>query len=188
MQATPAMAISNLVKQSVVRNHKSYLRAINLANDYLRNPEDMKRLISDAQTKINDVASQSIEAVGEGLQVLMRMLTAYATGQYRAIPWRTLAVVTAAIVYFVMPLDFIPDLLPVLGLMDDVALIAWTISQVKVDIDRFLEWEARQQAQASDAALPDAPRQHAAVPAPTAGTAAGTSPGSTGGRGQPAGD
>ena len=189
MQATPAMAISNLVKQSVVRNHKSYLRAINLANDYLRNPEDMKRLISDAQTKINDVASQSIEAVGEGLQVLMRMLTAYATGQYRAIPWRTLAVVTAAIVYFVMPLDFIPDLLPVLGLMDDVALIAWTTSQVKVDIDRFLEWEARQQAQASDAALPGAgaPRQHGAAPAPTVGTAAGTSPGSAGQPGPPAG-
>lgn len=145
------MAISNLIKHGLVTNHKSYLRAINLANDYLRDPQEMKRLISEAQAKINDVASQSIAAASDGLNVLLRMLTAYATGQYREIPWRTLAVITAAIVYFVMPLDFLPDLLPVLGLMDDVALIAWTISQVKVDVDRFLAWEQQQQIQCDDA-------------------------------------
>ena len=40
-------------------------------------------------------------------------------------------------------MDLIPDFIPVAGIIDDVALIAWIYKSVQEDIEKFLEWEKR---------------------------------------------
>ena len=47
----------------------------------------------------------------------------------------------AGLIYFIYPVDLIPDFIPVSGLIDDVAFIAWIYDYIKEDIDKFLEWE-----------------------------------------------
>jgi uncharacterized membrane protein YkvA (DUF1232 family) len=66
---------------------------------------------------------------------------AYAQGEYKTIPWKSLLLVVAAILYFINPIDLIPDLLPVLGLTDDFAILYMVYKSVGADIDNFLEWE-----------------------------------------------
>lgn len=73
---------------------------------------------------------------------LFRLIKAYATGTYREIPWNSLVMIIASVIYFVMPIDLIPDFIPALGLLDDAALLAWTIKTFSEDIDAFLEWES----------------------------------------------
>ena len=41
----------------------------------------------------------------------------------------------AAVVYFVMPLDALPDFIALLGLTDDAAVLAWTWSVVKEEVE-----------------------------------------------------
>lgn len=76
------------------------------------------------------------------LQTLVRMTRAYAQGRYKVVPWATVVKIVAALVYFVSPLDFVPDLLPVLGFSDDIAVVLWVLSSCGADIRRFEEWEA----------------------------------------------
>ncbi len=76
------------------------------------------------------------------LFTLGRLARAYALGQYRDIPWRTMLILLAAIIYFLNPLDLIPDLIPVAGLADDVAVLVWVYNAIGHEIEKFQLWES----------------------------------------------
>ena len=72
---------------------------------------------------------------------MIRLVRAYGTGEYKVVPWETVALIIVALVYFVSPLDFIPDVIPVAGYVDDAAVIGFVVASVKTDLDEFVEWE-----------------------------------------------
>jgi uncharacterized membrane protein YkvA (DUF1232 family) len=80
-------------------------------------------------------------AAKEKFFVLGRLLKAYALGDYREIPWKTLLLIVASIIYFLNPLDLIPDLIPLTGLTDDFAVLLWVYNSVSNEVDKFLDWE-----------------------------------------------
>jgi uncharacterized membrane protein YkvA (DUF1232 family) len=49
--------------------------------------------------------------------------------------------IVAALVYFVVPLDMIPDFIPIGGYIDDFALILAIFRKVKEDVVAFQAWE-----------------------------------------------
>jgi uncharacterized membrane protein YkvA (DUF1232 family) len=77
----------------------------------------------------------------EKLQALLRLLTAWAHGRYKIVPWRTLLFALAGILYFLDPLDLIPDPIPLVGYLDDAGVLALVVKAIQKDIDRFLDWE-----------------------------------------------
>ena len=70
------------------------------------------------------------------------MVLATARGQYKDLPWKSLVMAAGALLYFVAPIDLIPDMILGLGFFDDAAVIAWTLKSIGGDVDAFLEWEA----------------------------------------------
>ncbi len=76
----------------------------------------------------------------EDLRLLFRMLHAWLGGRYR-VPWKTVVAAVGAVLYFVMPLDAIPDVIFAFGLLDDAAVIAFVVSRIRKDLDSFREWE-----------------------------------------------
>lgn len=62
------------------------------------------------------------------------LLAAYSCAFDRATPLRVKATLVGAIAYFVLPLDAIPDVLPVLGFTDDAAVLATAIKLVASSI------------------------------------------------------
>ena len=70
------------------------------------------------------------------------MIRAYVSGEYRELPWRTLIILVAGILYFVTPLDLIPDFIPALGFVDDISVIFWIFKSFSEDLEKFEEWEA----------------------------------------------
>ena len=73
-----------------------------------------------------------------------RFAKAYALGHYRAVPWKTMLILLAAVIYFINPLDLIPDLLPVAGYTDDFAVLIWVYKAIEGEIDKFVAWEESQ--------------------------------------------
>jgi uncharacterized membrane protein YkvA (DUF1232 family) len=71
------------------------------------------------------------------------MIKASASGEYDG--GMRVALMTAATVYVVSPLDFVPEaFLTIFGLADDAIMVAWLAGAVLSETDRFLAWEARQ--------------------------------------------
>jgi len=75
------------------------------------------------------------------LQSLCRLINAWLRGKYTVVPWRTIVLSIAGIIYFVNPLDLIPDLLPIVGFLDDAGVLAFVLHSIRKDLDRFLDWE-----------------------------------------------
>ena len=111
------------------------------AEKIINNPERLNDLLREADQKAETKGKGLAGEAGDFLATAFRLLRAYATGQYRQIPWKSLMAVTAAVVYFVMPLDLIPDLILGIGFFDDAALIVWTFKSIRADMDRFAQWE-----------------------------------------------
>ena len=72
---------------------------------------------------------------------MIRLIRAYANGSYREIPVASLLMVLVAVIYFVSPIDLIPDFIPVAGYIDDALVVSLAINQVKIDLDAFMQWE-----------------------------------------------
>jgi uncharacterized membrane protein YkvA (DUF1232 family) len=62
------------------------------------------------------------------------LLTAYYCAFDRATPLPVKAALVAALAYFVLPYDVVPDMLPVLGFADDAAVLATAIRMVAAHI------------------------------------------------------
>ncbi|HET9053672.1 MAG TPA: YkvA family protein [Cyclobacteriaceae bacterium] len=88
-----------------------------------------------------DWKSVSMAATKEKLLVFSRIASAYASGRYRDISWKSVLIVLAAIIYFLNPIDLVPDFIPVLGLTDDFSVLLWVYKTVGSEIDKFLAWE-----------------------------------------------
>jgi uncharacterized membrane protein YkvA (DUF1232 family) len=73
---------------------------------------------------------------------LTRLLRAWATRRYRDVPWRKVSLVIAGLLYFVSPLDAIPDFLPGLGLLDDVFIVTWLVKTLREELEKFRAWES----------------------------------------------
>lgn len=117
---------------------------------YARNSRSLLDLIRRVLDKSGGLSGASFLQFRTQLLVVSRLLKAYATGEYRQVPWKTIIRIIAVLLYFVNPIDIIPDLLPIIGLTDDIALTLWLFSSVKDDIDNFMAWEQSRDAARTD--------------------------------------
>ncbi|MDH5248374.1 MAG: YkvA family protein [Cyclobacteriaceae bacterium] len=103
-------------------------------------------LIAKLGPKINKVnwAGVRSQPIKEKFFVLGRIAKAYASGRYRGIPWKSMLIILGSIIYFINPLDMIPDLIPIAGLTDDFAILFWVYNSIELEIDKFLAWEESQ--------------------------------------------
>jgi uncharacterized membrane protein YkvA (DUF1232 family) len=72
--------------------------------------------------------------VAAGLPFAEDLLSAYYCAFDRQTPRHVQAALLGAIAYFILPFDFIPDMLPVLGFTDDAAVLATAIRLVAAHI------------------------------------------------------
>lgn len=114
------------------------------AEDYLHDPDKSKELLDQAlkKAKTKEENKGPLVDVWNSLKALLRLFKAYTSREYTKIPWGSIVLVVVAILYFVSPLDLVFDWIPFAGFVDDAAIIAFVIKQLKNDLDAFLRWEA----------------------------------------------
>lgn len=72
------------------------------------------------------------------------------TGAYDKIPMRMIASLAAALLYFVSPLDLVPDWIPFAGLLDDAAVLGAVFNLSAVDLNAYRRWKSRPQVEVVD--------------------------------------
>jgi uncharacterized membrane protein YkvA (DUF1232 family) len=113
-----------------------------------QNTAGILELLKQVFEKLNNTAEKDgkgiMQVLKERIFLLGRMLKAYTNGAYRALPWKSLLKIMVALIYFVSPIDFIPDFLPIVGFTDDLAIVVWIFKSLQNDINDFEEWEKQQ--------------------------------------------
>tara|TARA_B100000902_G_C26540832_1_gene542412 strand:- start:107 stop:502 length:396 start_codon:yes stop_codon:yes gene_type:complete len=116
---------------------------ISKAKTIIKDDKKLKKLIDDVLSKLKELSNDEITKtkLNNSLRVFIRIINAYSSKEYTYVPWKTICLIVAGLIYFIYPVDLIPDFIPVTGLIDDVAFIAWIYESIKEDIELFLEWE-----------------------------------------------
>ena len=78
--------------------------------------------------KISDFASKA------GLKVINAALTLYYTAIDPSTPLRDKSIIYGALGYFILPLDAIPDAIPITGFTDDSAVLFAALTAIKSNI------------------------------------------------------
>jgi uncharacterized membrane protein YkvA (DUF1232 family) len=137
--STPTLSASTSLSQS--DSSEGLFDALtDAAQIVLRRRFRVVLLVRDAYDRMVTNASV-LEAVWDDLQTIMRLLVAWAEDSYRRVPWTPLVLMAAALLYFVLPVDVIPDFLAGIGFVDDVAVISSVVQSVRDELDRFRDWE-----------------------------------------------
>jgi uncharacterized membrane protein YkvA (DUF1232 family) len=79
--------------------------------------------------------------LGDDLKTLLRLLDATVSGRYPALPQGVMTAVGAALLYWLVPLDLIPDPILALGFIDDAAILGWVLKRLSDDLVAFRSWE-----------------------------------------------
>lgn len=118
-------------------------RRKNRAEEYLNDPERSRILLEQARKKAEKTkgtASKQPE-FWEDLKTAFRLFKSYIHRDYTRIPWGSIVMVTGAILYFVSPIDLMLDWIPLLGFVDDAAVLVFVFRQIRVDLEKFRIWE-----------------------------------------------
>ena len=133
-----------IIKKGLIISKTLLFRYLLLqAGSFLRKPE---RVLSLADRAADHV--RRYQGVGDfagdvvaGVKQLIRMVRAYARGEYEGISRTQVVLIIGAILYFLTPVDIIPDAIPFLGLLDDISLFAWLVMTIGEEMQEFAEWE-----------------------------------------------
>jgi Uncharacterized conserved protein len=106
---------------------------------YFKNPKKLSWLL----TAVIVYARKNKKAVKTFLKdilLLWEMLNAWFKGEYKDIPKKTIVLIITTLIYFISPIDLIPDWLPG-GFIDDAALVTWVVQSISSDIQKFKVWK-----------------------------------------------
>lgn len=112
------------------------------AEELLKNPDKMKTFLEKVKAwlrKAKDIPV--IGALVEEIITMIEMTGDYIAGNYRDVPTSTMLSIVAALIYALSPIDLIPDVIPVIGYLDDAAVIYFVISAgVGKDLEKYKAW------------------------------------------------
>ncbi|RYD78630.1 MAG: DUF1232 domain-containing protein [Sphingobacteriales bacterium] len=119
--------------------------------DFFKKSERKASVILDNKSKASDTIKEALgKAVSnkgdlEGVWAKMVLLFAvakdYVNGDYTEIPKRSIVAILGGIIYFLSPIDIVPDFVPVLGFIDDIFVLNLVYKQVLKDLEKYKIWK-----------------------------------------------
>lgn len=77
-------------------------------------------------------------------KIMFGMIKDIKRGAYTNVPWFTIATIVMALLYVLNPMDLVPDFIPGIGYLDDLAIFSIGIGWIESDIHNYLDWKIDQ--------------------------------------------
>ena len=71
---------------------------------------------------------------------LFLLVKDFISGKYKDVPFWIIVAVLCALIYLLNPLDLMPDLIPVIGLIDDIIVLYLCVLMVRKDLNKYRVW------------------------------------------------
>jgi len=73
----------------------------------------------------------------EDIKLLIDLISDYYTGKYKSIPWWALSAIVFTLLYVLNPFDLIPDFIPIIGYVDDAAVVGICLRLCHEELQRY---------------------------------------------------
>ena len=120
---------------------ESLQRGMPAAEETLDDKEKLSSMLKKLKEKM-----KSLPMVGNvfaNLSTMFRLLNSYLKGEYTDIPRKQLIIIVSGLSYLIAPIDPIPDFIPVIGLVDDMAILSLCINATKGELEKYLSWREK---------------------------------------------
>ena len=77
-------------------------------------------------------------------KLLIAIVKDYWAGAYRQIPYGVIASSVFTLIYVLNPFDMVPDVLPLIGQLDDVAVMGACLILFEQDLHKYKDWKVGQ--------------------------------------------
>lgn len=104
-------------------------------------PADTQKALK-SKKKISKRASKGLlKNMVEDVKILICLLHDWAKGEYPYAPWWTVSAITTALLWIANPYDALPDVLPLIGLLDDLTVLTMVLAMCEQDIKDYCMWK-----------------------------------------------
>lgn len=77
----------------------------------------------------------------EDAKLLIAMIKDYWNRSYRQVPFGVIGAIAFTLIYVLNPFDIVPDVLPLIGQVDDAAVFAGCLMLIESDLRKYKDWK-----------------------------------------------
>src|SRR5690606_29339873 len=127
-------------------NRDSGISENHVEEEVARISEEDVEIVLENEAAINKKFSgaNTLSKYAELGKIMIGMLKDFKNGIYPQVPWFTIATAVLALLYILNPLDVIPDFIPGLGYIDDMAILSIGMGWIETDLHRYLDWKIQE--------------------------------------------
>ena len=89
-----------------------------------------------------DKAYPALKTALKNVRVLYALFKDTVNGKFK-LPPASVAMIGGGLLYFILPADLIPDFIPVIGYLDDLAVLTTIMNSLKKEISDYLIWKEK---------------------------------------------
>jgi len=112
------------------------------AEELLKDSSKLENLLKRLEAKLKTIPKAGNALANVPTMILL--VRSYIKKEYTEIPIGSIIAITSALIYFLSPIDLIPDAIPVVGYADDIAVIIACLKLVESDLQEYREWREAQ--------------------------------------------
>lgn len=108
------------------------------AEELIKNPSKVDELLIQLEEKLREVPT--IGQTLANLPLTVALVKGYITREYTEVSPKVILTLVGSFIYMVRKKDLVPDELPVIGLADDIAVLALGLKSCEPELQAFAEW------------------------------------------------
>ena len=105
--------------------------------------KDFNKYINDEAIRDKiDKAYPALKSALKNVRVLYALFKDTVNGKYK-LPPASVAMIGGGLLYFILPVDLIPDFIPVIGYLDDLAVLTTIMNSLNTEIRDYRIWKEK---------------------------------------------
>ena len=98
----------------------------------------LENILQSAEKSLNEIPG--IGQYAANLPTMLSMIRSYITKEYTEVSYKVIATMVGALVYILKGKDLIPDKIPVIGAVDDLAVLGLALQLNAAELDAYRKW------------------------------------------------
>lgn len=123
---------------------------VDKAKGFVEDPEKMEGLLDSLKEKLKNLPD-TVGTAFQNVPLMASMVKSYVTREYTEVSPKVIISLVSSFIYLVKQKDIIADTVPLLGLLDDLAVATVAMAICEPELKAYAEWCEQRDQTASDA-------------------------------------